>query len=256
MIWQIFSYKNAIMRTYQALILIFLIILLIIFIMVQHYMIIYDLYVRICSKDDLGPFPSLRRRKSIKDLKRMYPTIREEMIKNRKHFSAIRGDLFFEDKIIKTDKWKKVYLKWYSKSPSYAYKLFPSTMEFIDRNKDIKLAMFSLLEPGGRILPHCGPFAGCIRVHLCLTGPNDDRCYISVGGKKYSWREGEIVCFNDTYRHYVVNNTDKERVVLFLDVERKMKLSALNKWIIKTIAPRTTRMNDELEKMSSVNNNE
>lgn len=214
----------------------------------QHYMVLYGFYVKLCSKDDLGPFPYLKRRKSIKKLKKMYPIIRNEMMKNRHNFSSIRGDLFFEDKIIQTNKWKKVYLKWYSESPNYAYKLFPSTMEFIDNHKDIKLAMFSLLEPGGRILPHRGPFPGCIRVHLCLTGPNHDDCYINVGGKKYSWREGEIVCFDDTYRHYVVNNTNKERVVLFLDVERRMKLSALNKWVIKTIAPKTTRINDELEK--------
>ena len=32
-----------------------------------------------------------------------------------------------------------------------------------------------------------------------------------------------MVAFNDTYPHFVMNNTNKRRVVLFLDVERKMK---------------------------------
>ena len=112
--------------------------------------------------------------------------------------------------------------------------------------------MFSLLEKGGKILPHRGPFRGCIRVHLCLYGPNSEDCYISVNNVKYSWKEGHIVAFDDTYEHYVNNNTKKDRIVLFLDVERRMLLPFVNKIIIKKIAPRTTRMNDELERKMKI----
>src|SRR5579864_1081104 len=230
--------------TIVAFILLIVIIIIIILLCFFH-LSLYNLYISSFSKDPLTPFLTLNH-PSLHRLRANWRIIREEVLQNRKLFSPIRGDLFFEDKIIPDDKWTKIYLKWYDNPPSYSYHLFPKTMALLDQDKNIKLAMFSALAPGARILPHRGPFRGCIRIHLCLVGPNSDDCNMKVDGKQYVWKEGEMVAFDDTYLHSVVNDSQKERIVLFLDVKRRMKFSFLNNIVIRDIAPLTTRINDEI----------
>jgi beta-hydroxylase len=229
-------------------ILIFIIIVLVVVLIVVNHMYFYNLYIYYTSIDPLTPFMNLDHRVTIQKLKSQWLTIKNEVVPLIDKFSPIQGDLFFTDDIIETSKWKKIYLKWYGASPSYAYEMFPETMQIIDSCPDINLAMFSLLEPHSEILPHNGPFRGSIRIHVTLVSPNDERCFIDVDGERYVWKEGEVVAFDDTYRHYVKNDTDESRLVLFIDIERTLKYSFINDYIIKYIAPRTARINEELEK--------
>ena len=53
-------------------------------------------------------------------------------------------------------------------------------------------------------------------------------------GDVYYWKNGEGVVFDDTYMHEAFNDSDRVRVVLFLDVRRKMRL--------KTYVKRQTRI--------------
>jgi beta-hydroxylase len=70
---------------------------------------------------------------------------------------------------------------------------------------------------------HRDPYAGSVRLHLGLITPNDDRCRIYIDGKPYSWRDGEAIVFDETYIHKAFNETDKQRIILFCDVERPMR---------------------------------
>ena len=93
----------------------------------------------------------------------------------------------------------------------------------------IKLAMLSVIEKGSNIPIHCGFYKGVLRVHLTLYIENtgvDSARYIEVGKQRYSWKEGELVIFDDTYPHKVVNNTAGKRVVLFLDIDRPTSSNA------------------------------
>ena len=81
--------------------------------------------------------------------------------------------------------------------------------------------MFSVLEPGGKIKPHMGPSRAAVRVHLGLKTPPPDQCYITVDGTKHGWVPGKLMMFDDTFVHEVANNSDQDRLVLFLDIERK-----------------------------------
>lgn len=87
----------------------------------------------------------------------------------------------------------------------------------------VRLAMLSMMEHGTEIPLHCGFFKSVLRVHLTLLtdepDPHNQR-YIEVGGERHSWKEGELVAFDDTYPHRVSNQVKGRRVVLFLDVER------------------------------------
>ncbi|WP_163435864.1 aspartyl/asparaginyl beta-hydroxylase domain-containing protein, partial [Escherichia coli] len=74
--------------------------------------------------------------------------------------------------------------------------------------------------------------------HLGLVTPNDDRCYISVDGERYSWRDGEGVIFDETYLHYAENQSDQMRIILFSDVERPLNnplARAFNRFISHTL---------------------
>jgi len=175
------------------------------------------------SKDSAGQIISLDDRSSLDDLMENFDTIRKEALDALPYAKPIQGDLFFGESLTDDGRWKRVYLKWYSKPSKLAEKLFPKTLAIMAPHSDIRLAMISILEPGAVIKPHSGVWAGSIRVHIALEAPDDENCFINVGGIKYVWKTGELVAFNDTYPHFVMNNTNKRRVVLFLDVERKMK---------------------------------
>lgn len=118
--------------------------------------------------------------------------------------------------------WKRFYLKWYDQAHPSAKDLCPYTTELLSQFPNIKAAMFAALPPGSRLVSHRDPFAGSVRYHLGLITPNDDRCFIDVDGEKYSWKDGEAVIFDETYLHFAENKTDKNRIILFCDIERPM----------------------------------
>lgn len=92
----------------------------------------------------------------------------------------------------------------------------------------VRLAMLSMMEDGTEIPSHCGFFKSVLRVHLTLLTDEPDphqKRFIEVGGERHSWKEGELVAFDDTYPHRVSNHVKGRRVVLFLDVERPYQSS-------------------------------
>lgn len=131
--------------------------------------------------------------------------------------------------------WKRFYLKWYRDFHPSAKQHCPKTIELIKRTPCIKAAMFAALEPGGKLVRHRDPYAGSLRYHLGIITPNSDDCAIVVDGQAYSWRDGEDVLFDETYIHYAYNQTDKERIIFFCDVERPMKWK-LPAWINRIFA--------------------
>ena len=89
-------------------------------------------------------------------------------------------------------------------------------------------ALLSILAPGGRIPPHSDPAKGVIRYHLAFKVPKDrSKCYIAIEddagtAHRYSWEEGRGVIFDDVFTHWVVNDTDEYRVILFMDILRPL----------------------------------
>lgn len=177
-----------------------------------------------------------------KILQKNWKMIRDEALSTYKNFSTIKGDLFFEDDVIKDgDKWKKLYFKWYGDIDEKAQKLCPKTSKLIESMPNIKLAMISVLYPGAEILPHTGPYKGCLIHHLGLKTPNNDKCFISVDNKKYYWKDGEGILFDDTRLHYVKNNTDEIRIILLCGIVRPMSFigDTLNKIMLSIYGPIT-----------------
>lgn len=124
--------------------------------------------------------------------------------------------------------WKRFYLKWYGASLPSANELCPRTVELINQVPDVKGAMFAMLPPGAKLVKHRDPYAGSLRYHLGLVTPGSDDCYINVDGEKYAWRDGEAVMFDETYLHYAANNTDSNRIILFLDIRRPVTFAPVD----------------------------
>ena len=63
-----------------------------------------------------------------------------------------------------------------------------------------------------------------LRYHLALKIPEPrEACRLRVGGEYANWDEGKSLLFDDSYEHEAWNDTDGERVVLFMDVVRPLK---------------------------------
>jgi beta-hydroxylase len=164
--------------------------------------------------------------------------------------TRIKGDLFF--RTIADDGWKKLYIKWHAEPDAVARAACPRTCALLEGLPEVRVAMFSILEPGSRISPHVGPSKSAKRYHLGLSCPPEAR--ILVDGIPYSWRDGEDVLFDDTYVHEVVNaSATRPRVVLFCDVETRLA-GPVSRWVNRKacdlFGPLTTRANDRTEATS------
>jgi beta-hydroxylase len=209
-------------------------------------------YTTWCALNYYGinsPFPNMKLNfPNHTILKNNWEKIRNEAlhIYRSGNSTIIKGDMFFKN--IADNGWKKFYIKWYGPITDESYSLCPITTKLIEQLPEIKLAMFSILEPGSKIKEHCGVFKGCIRYHLGLNCPKESN--IIVDGIKYNWKNGKDILFDDTYLHEVKNESDDIRVILFCDVERKMKNSfsqKINNIMINLAGPLTTRNNNKLE---------
>ncbi|GAA4823102.1 aspartyl/asparaginyl beta-hydroxylase domain-containing protein [Algivirga pacifica] len=170
------------------------------------------------------PYLSLKDFPQLKVFKDNWETIREEalkleqqeMIKGSDKFDDIGFNSFFRRG------WKRFYIRWYNDFHPSAVAHCPKTIEMIQQTPGIKAAMFVVLPAGSKLPQHRDPYAGSLRYHLGLITPNDENCRIVVDQEAYSWRDGEDVLFDETYIHFAENNTEKDRLIFFCDIERPM----------------------------------
>jgi beta-hydroxylase len=159
----------------------------------------------------------------LRELEAHWQVIREEAqtlqqrIKAAEHNDDVGFNSFFKEG------WKRFYLKWYEEKPPSAERHCPRTVALLQQVPSIKAALFAELPPHSKLNPHRDPYAGSLRYHLGLATPNDDRCQIWVDGEAYSWRDGQSVIFDETYIHWVRNDTDENRLILLCDIERPLR---------------------------------
>ena len=152
--------------------------------------------------------------------------------------------------------WKRFYIKWYGSDLKSAKQLCPKTVELLSTIPTVKGAMFAMLPPGACLVRHRDPYAGSLRYHLGLSTPNSEDCYIKVDGEKYFWKDGEAVMFDETYLHHAENNTDQNRIILFLDVKRPVSfflIDWLNTFMSYTLLASTASKNMKGDKVGLLN---
>jgi beta-hydroxylase len=135
--------------------------------------------------------------------------------------------------------WKDVCLKWYDTDQPLARALCPCTHALLQAIPSVNLASFIELPAGASVARHRDPYAGWLRYHLGLATPNDDTCFMKVDGRRYVWRDGHAMLFDETYVHWADNRSPRNRLVLLCDVERPMRFrwaQAVNRWCGRMLA--------------------
>lgn len=152
--------------------------------------------------------------------------------------SALGGD--YTKAGIHTIHWKAFMLKsgsFIEENCAYA----PKTAALLRQMPSVYNAFLSILEPRQYVTPHWGYYKGFVRYHMGVVIPANNaekKCWLRVNadhadnarrdkalierGTKYCWQNGRGVVFDDTYLHDAANESDEVRVVLWLDVARKL----------------------------------
>lgn len=132
--------------------------------------------------------------------------------------------------------WSRFYLNWYGYTHHSARRLCPRTTEILKKVPAVHGAMFAFLPRGGQLTRHADSIAVSLRYHLGLATPNSDACFINVDGRAQSWRDGQVIMFDETYLHFVRNDTESDRLILMCDVKRPLNpLGALFKFFYQGI---------------------
>ncbi|NLA03815.1 hypothetical protein GTA07_29555 [Rhodococcus hoagii] len=107
--------------------------------------------------------------------------------------------------------WKRFYPEVVRQTPAVCRSAVPAHRRAGQQHPQRQGRDFALLPGGSHLNPHRDPFAGSLRYHLGLATPNSDACRIYVDGQPYAWRDGQDVMFDETYVHWVKNETDVTR---------------------------------------------
>jgi aspartate beta-hydroxylase len=118
--------------------------------------------------------------------------------------------------------WREMVLLGEGATPGVA----PQTVDFLEREVPACVALcregggeviFSRLEPGAMIKPHCAPTNLRLTAHLGLKVPSGAGCRIRVGREWRGWKQGKVLLFDDSFEHEVENlGTAEARVVLLI----------------------------------------
>ena len=151
----------------------------------------------------------------------------DEVLRDRERLPSFQDISEDQARISQDDRWKTFFLYGYGYKMSENCRRCPETTRLIEQVPGMTTAFFSVLAPGKHIPAHRGPYKGVIRYHLGLKVPEPrEQCRIRVGDQIATWAEGHSLIFDDTYEHEVWNDTDGERVVLFMDVIRPLRFPA------------------------------
>jgi len=171
-----------------------------------------------------------------------WTAIRDELrvlLRERERIPSVEELSAEQVKIVQKDNWKSYWLHAYGRKIAENCRRCPETARLVETIPGMKTAFFSILAPRAHLAEHLGYYAGFLRFHLGLIVPREkEACRIRVGSEVAHWEEGRSLVFDDTYPHEVWNDTDEERVVLFVDFARPLPflLSVLNDAVIRVFS--------------------
>ena len=107
--------------------------------------------------------------------------------------------------------------KWVDKNMEHC----PFLAEFLKNIKGLRTALLSKLGPNTILEKHRGwgdLSNDVLRVHYGIKVP--DNCWVGVENEREKHENNKIIVFDDSKVHWAENNSDEERIVLILDIER------------------------------------
>ncbi len=223
-----------------------------------NYMAPYNLLMNTFSKLPNTPFLNCDDIDGLSLLRENWETIRDEAVVLSEQGAIKKSDKLDDAGFNSFFKygWTRFYLKWYGDTLPSAQRDCPKTVELLSKVPEVKAAMFAKLPSGGLLNRHRDPFPGSLRYHLGLSTPNHDDCFILVDGRKHVWHDGKDVLFDETFIHEAHNKTDQDRIILFCDVRRPMRVKAMdriNDFMSRTVAKASATGNEPGEEIGVLN---
>lgn len=169
-----------------------------------------------------GPEPAFIDPKNFEWAKELSLNFEEIKLELQNYLHSHELESYFNTSMVsKKNSWRTIALKTWSVELFKNQKYFPVTTAMINKYPAIVSASFNLLEPGAKILPHCGDTNAIYRCHLGLNIPSGlPDVGFKVKEEKRSWENGKWLIFMDAYKHEAWNNSDQPRYIFLIDVIR------------------------------------
>lgn len=174
-------------------------------------------------------------------LERAYPAIRAEVLEMRRHagsFTPVGGRAAHDSSLVAAGEWRELPL--FGNGARHAENcarcpVTARTMEAVPEAVELAMAgggetLFSVLQPGTHLRPHCGSSNTRLTCHLGIVCPKG--VSIRAGDEWREWEEGRCLVFDDSWEHEVRHAGESERIVLLVNFwhpglppgERQIKL--------------------------------
>jgi len=118
--------------------------------------------------------------------------------------------------------WEAFFFYRHGKRYDKNHERCPRTSELLESIELCRIAdeapeiLFSVLTPGTHIQPHYGVTNTRLVMHLPLVVPPD--CALNlIDAGEHHWKEGELVMFDDTFKHEAWNRSSSTRIILLMD---------------------------------------
>lgn len=124
-----------------------------------------------------------------------------------------------------------IFFKWYgvNQDSSISIPAFQQDWQYI---QTIGVSVFNKKISTSK---HFGPIRASLRVLYNLNDMDDHSAYIVVGDKTSYWKENKLFIFDDTLLHQSINETDKIRYCLFVDIIRPSYIPGCMRAVIALI---------------------
>jgi beta-hydroxylase len=162
----------------------------------------------------------------------------DQLLDHREHIPPFHEVSPDQARISTGEDWRTFILYGFGHRSERNCRQCPQTARILETIPRLQTAWFSILSPGYHIPPHRGVTKGVVRTHLGLIIPSDrEACRIRVGGQTRHWEQGKCLVLDDTFEHEVWNETEEQRVVFIIDVERPLPPTArlLNRLMLKAV---------------------
>lgn len=97
--------------------------------------------------------------------------------------------------------------------------MFPTVKKLLNDLPIYDNCVISIIGPNSSIEKHPGHSDRHLRVHLCLE--TEGGAFMKVGDQQQEWKLGEIMIFQDSEIHEVINTAPHQRTVLLFDIKRE-----------------------------------
>lgn len=98
---------------------------------------------------------------------------------------------------------------------------FPETIHFLREIRSLNFSALSRLHSKSKLAPHRHNNPRSLIFHMGIIIPPDQSCGLRVNGETHLWTQtGDAVIFDDTLEHSAWNDSDEERIVLYIDFVR------------------------------------